>query len=136
MLGDPQLAVSNHNQVFTAGKVTKGKLVLLPIGTLQLLPMDKIQKHHCIIRCKDLDKQVFLAQAFKCDFVKETGLFCPHWMVKPGSSVDESPLAKQVFNQSNLHIPALVNKKQVEKHALLQAEPEEEQSSGTKKKSG
>ena len=50
-LGDPQVLVSNHHQVFTSAKINKNKLILLPMGTLQLLPMDKIQKNHCIIRC-------------------------------------------------------------------------------------
>ena len=64
-LGDPKLLVSNHHQVFTSVKVNKGKLLLLPMGTLQLLPMDKIQKHHCIIRCTDLDKQVLQVRLCK-----------------------------------------------------------------------
>ena len=55
-------------------------------------------------------------------------------MVKAGSNADESPLAKQIVKYANLQIPALVNKKQVEKHTLLQVEPEEEDASGSKKK--
>lgn len=132
-LGEADLCVSTNHLVYTEKKINKNKLTLLPMGTLQLLPVDKIQPGHCIVRCTALTGQVFLVQGFKCDFVKESGLFCPYWMIKEGSSMEDSMLARQILKHGNLSIPTFINKKQLEKHTLLEVEPVED-TSGTQKK--
>lgn len=133
-LGEADLCVSTNHQVFTEKKINKKKLTLLPMGTLQLIPVDKIQQGHCVIRCTALTGHVFVVQALRCDFVKEAGLFCPYWMIKEGDTVEDSPLARQVLKHGNLSIPTLVNKKQLDKHTLLEVEPQEDTSATKKKK--
>ena len=131
-LGDMNVKVSNQHQTFAGAKFTKGKLILLPLGSLQVLTVDKVQKHHCIMTCTSSPNVRYLVQPWKCDFSKKSGLFCPYWMVKEGPNADESCLQKHSIKVGTLTIPCFTNKKVVEKGTPLLVEPAEEQ--GAKKK--
>lgn len=100
--------------------------MLLPLGSLQVLPQDKVTKNQCIITSTDLQKQVYLVQPWKCDFYKEHGLFVPYWMVKEAPSLEEANLEKTHVKVGSLRIPAFTNKKVIEKGASLLCEPSEE----------
>eukprot|EP00435_Cladocopium_sp_Y103_P009961 s1829_g2.t1 len=135
MLGDFEVLVSNQNEVFAGAKYNKGKLQLLPMGTLQLLPVAKASKGACIIKSKDLENEGYLAQPWKFDFNKKAGLFCPFWMVKEGEDKDDSCLTRSTVKVGNLHIPCFTNKEPIEKGCPLLVEPDDT-SSPKKKRSG
>ena len=125
-LGEMEVLVSNLNQLFSGAKYNKGKLVLFPLGTLQLVPNEKVIKNQVVIKCSDFQHKVFVVTAARVDFSKATGFFCPFWFIKEGltDEKDECIMQRQLLKHENLHIPVFVNKKQVDKNYPLLLEPE------------
>ena len=133
-LGDFPVLVSNQHEIFAGAKFPKGKLQLLPMGSLQLALLAKAPKGACIIKSKDLSDSGYIVQPWKCDFTKKTGMFCPYWMVKEGEDKDDSCLVESTLKIGNLFIPCFTNKKAIEKGTPLALEPAEEAKSSKKKK--
>lgn len=133
-LGDFDIAVSNQHQIFAGQKFNKEKLKLLPIGSLNIVPTDKIGKSRCVIQCNELVAKAFVVQPWKCDFTKKSGIFNPFWMVKEAEKAEDACLALQKLKVGNLHIPVYVNTKQIEKGTPLLAEPLPEETSKKQKK--
>ncbi|CAL1152341.1 unnamed protein product [Cladocopium goreaui] len=130
-IGDVDVLVSNQNQIFAGSKINKGKLLLLPMGSLQVASADQVSKTQCIITSNDLVGQVYVVQPWRCDFQKESGLFIPYWMVKEAAKPEDACLQKHSVKLGPLHIPAYTNKKQIDKGVALLCEPSED---GTKKR--
>ena len=109
------MLVSNQNQIFAGSKINKGKLLLLPMGSLQVASADQVSKTQCIITSNDLVGQVYVVQPWRCDFQKGSGLFIPYWMVKEAAKPEDACLQKHSVKLGPLHIPAYTNKKQIDK---------------------
>ena len=121
------------HELFSGCKYSKGKLVLLPLGTLQLMPAEKITKNQCAIKMAHVKDQVFVVQPWRVDFVKESGMFSPYWLMKEAAEMDDACMAKQVLKIDELLVTAYVNKKVIEKGTLLLLEPSETDASKKRK---
>ena len=115
--------------------MTKGNLILLPLGSLQLMKVDQVAKSQTCIKSSHLPKdKVYVVNSFKCDFVKETGLFCPYWFIKTGEDKNDCIMTRQMVKHGNLQIPAYVNKNKVDKGTPLVLEPPDDVTSSSKKR--
>ena len=133
-LGDQDVAVSNTHQVFAGGRIGKGKLVIMPLGFVQVVHVDKLLKTSCSIKAPDMKDHCFIITPWRVDFVKRTGAFIPYWMVKEGTSADECCLSRTSIKAGKYSIPAYVNKRLIEEGTPLLVEPAEEKESAPKKR--
>lgn len=127
------MLVSSQNHIFAGEKFNKGKLLLLPMGTLQVVAASKASSSQCIIRSSNLKDNVYVVIPWKCDFGKKSGLFCPFWMVKEEPTAEDSCLQKRTIQVGSLMVPAYSNKKQIEKGTALFVGPAEETPSKKRK---
>lgn len=114
--------VSNQNELFAGDKIAKNKLLLLPLGVLTKVTKDKVVKNQTIITSSGLKDAVYVAQPWKADFQKKTGMFCPYWYVK---EEEDGCLEKKNMKIGALQVPYYTNKKAVEIGARLCVEIEE-----------
>ena len=78
--------------------------------------------------------KVYVVNNFRVDFTKMTGIFAPYWHIKPAGEHEEANMKKDTLKHGNLHIPILVNTKQVLDGTLLRYEPEVDASASKKRK--
>ena len=122
-LGDFEIKASNQGQVFADDKYKKNEMMLLPLGSLLKVPEDKVQKNQISIKKKDMKGFVYVIQGFKCDFAKETGWFCPFWMVKEAETKDDACLARSTLKINDMVVPCYTNKVALKSGDLLLLEP-------------
>ena len=91
-LGDMEVEVSNQNQIFAGKKFANGKLLLLPLGSLSVVAVDKTVKTQCCITSTELSGQVYVLQPWRCDFQKKLCLFIPYFYGKEAPSIEEARL--------------------------------------------
>lgn len=114
-MGHVKVLVTNHGHVFAGESFKKGDLVLVPMGTLHRLDVANVGKNQVTIKCKNLPKDmVYVVQPSKCDTTKQTGWFCPYWMVKEATVESDGTMTRQVLKQGSLEIPCYINAKKVE----------------------
>ena len=91
------MLVSSQSHIFAGEKFNKGKLLLLPMGTLQVVAASKASSSQCIIRSSNLKDNVYVVIPWKCDFGKKSGLFCPFWMVKEEPTAEDPACKSEPF---------------------------------------
>ena len=124
-LGDVKVVLSTMNQLFADNDYNKGGLVLLPCGPVQLLPSEKVAKHHAILKMNGMGNKFVLqvVPSGKCDFEKKAGHFIPFFFVKEAAEGGEFCMAKAHVKHKDVTIPCWKNTKALVKGQALLAEP-------------
>ena len=111
-MGDYDLAVDTSGSVYANVGFKKNSLVLLPFGSVSLIPSEKVSKTSCVLQMSSLKQpqKALVVQASKCDFKKSSGHFTPFFWIKEAGEDDESNLQKHTVKHEGLTIPCFRNK--------------------------
>ena len=114
-MANVKVLVSNHCHVFAGGSFKKGDLVLVPMGTLHVMDVGSVGKNQTAIKCKNLPKEkVYVVHPSKFDINKQTGWFCPYWMVKEGTLDTDCIMTRQCVKHGSLESLCYINSRKVE----------------------
>ena len=73
------MAVDTSGNVYANTSFKKSALVLLPFGSVSIIPAEKVTKTSCVLQMNTLKqpKKALVVVASKCDFKKNSGHFTP-----------------------------------------------------------
>ena len=105
------MVASNYSQVFAQIAFKKGGLVLLPFGTITLLPQEKVTKGSCVVLMAGMkSSNALVVQNTKCDFKKGTGNIVPFFWLKETKEEKQDNMQKAQVKHGDLTIPCAKNK--------------------------
>ncbi|CAE7516965.1 unnamed protein product, partial [Symbiodinium microadriaticum] len=120
-LGDPDVRPSTNGLLFSNCSYGKSQLQLFPLGQLQ--KVQKPRPQDVVVQKKGMKEHCYVISPVRWDIQKQTGYFCPYWMIKEAADASSATLTRSTKKIGEMVVPVFQNKVALKMGDQLLVEP-------------
>ena len=123
---------STNGLLFSNCSYGKSQLQLFPLGQLQ--KVQKPRPQDVVVQKKGMKEHCYVISPVRWDIQKQTGYFCPYWMIKEAADATSATLTRCTKKIGEMVVPVFQNKVALKMGDQLLVEPRPEASTGSGKR--